>query len=104
MKTGIHPTNHRPVIFEDVSNGKQFLISTTAATTEKAKWTDGQEYDGLVFLATKFFDEYGGSTRSNMVSIGVHEIAHQWWFGLVGNDQALEPWLDEAMSVYSEKI
>ena len=22
------------------------------------------------------------------VAIGVHEIAHQWWFGLVGNDQA----------------
>ena len=39
-----------------------------------------------------------------MVSIGVHEIAHNWWFGLVGNDQALEPWLDEAMAVYSERI
>jgi len=65
---------------------------------------DGQEYDGLVFLATKFYDEYGGSERSNMVSIGVHEIAHQWWFGLVGSDQAMEPWLDEAMAVYSENI
>ena len=65
---------------------------------------DGQEYDGLVFLATKFYDEYNGSERSNMVTIGVHEIAHQWWFGLVGSDQALEPWLDEAMSVYSEDL
>ena len=36
--------------------------------------------------------------------IGVHEIAHQWWFGLVGNDQSLEPWLDEAMATYSEHI
>ena len=66
--------------------------------------TDGKEYDGLVFLASEFYDSYGGSARSEMVSIGVHEIAHQWWFGLVGNDQALEPWLDEAMSVYSERI
>jgi len=65
---------------------------------------DGQEYDGLVFLSSDFYDQYGGSARSNMVSIGVHEIAHNWWFGLVGNDQALEPWLDEAMSVYSEHI
>ncbi|MGB7875363.1 MAG: M1 family metallopeptidase [Anaerolineales bacterium] len=65
---------------------------------------DGQEYDGLVFLSSDFYDQYGGSNRSNMVSIGVHEIAHNWWFGLVGNDQALEPWLDEAMSVYSERI
>jgi aminopeptidase N len=38
------------------------------------------------------------------VTIGVHEIAHQWWFGLVGNDQALEPWLDEALALYSERI
>jgi hypothetical protein len=63
---------------------------------------DGQEYDGLVFLGTKFYAEYGGSAKSNMVSIGVHEISHQWWFGLVGNDQALEPWLDEALAIYSE--
>ena len=65
---------------------------------------DGQEYDGLVFLSSDFYDQYGGSNRSNMVSIGVHEIAHNWWFGLVGNDQASEPWLDEALSVYSERI
>jgi hypothetical protein len=65
---------------------------------------DGQEYDGLCFLSSNFYDQYGGSNRSNMVSIGVHEIAHNWWFGLVGNDQALEPWLDEAMAVYSERI
>jgi hypothetical protein len=32
----------------------------------------------------------------------VHVKAHQWWQGLVGNDQAWEPWLDEALSTYSE--
>ncbi|MCK7516234.1 MAG: hypothetical protein MZV64_00150 [Ignavibacteriales bacterium] len=51
----------------------------------------------LVFLATKFYNEYSGSARSNLVTIGAHEIAHQWWFGLAGSDQALEPWLDEAL-------
>ena len=65
---------------------------------------DGQEYDGLIFLATKFYNEYDGSARSNLVAIGVHEIAHQWWYGLVGNDAATEPWLDEALSVYSEAL
>ncbi|MFZ5882358.1 MAG: M1 family metallopeptidase [Chloroflexota bacterium] len=70
----------------------------------QADLNDGQEYDGLVFLATKFYNEYNGSARSNLVTIGVHEIAHQWWFGLVGSDQALEPWLDEALCVYSEAI
>ena len=70
----------------------------------QADLNDGQEYDGLVFLATKFYNEYDGSARSNLVAIGVHEIAHQWWFGLVGSDQATEPWVDEAIAVYSESI
>lgn len=70
----------------------------------QADLNDGQEYDGMVFLATKFYNEYDGSARSNLVTIGVHEIAHQWWFGLVGSDQAMEPWLDEALCVYSEAI
>jgi hypothetical protein len=70
----------------------------------QADINDGQEYDGLVFLSTEFYGQYGGEAKSNLVTIGVHEIAHQWWFGLVGNDQALEPWLDEAMALYSERI
>ncbi len=65
---------------------------------------DGQEYDGLVIVASDFYGQYGGGAKNNLTTIGVHEIAHQWWFGLVGNDQASEPWLDEAMATYSEKI
>ena len=70
----------------------------------QADLNDGQEYDGLVFLATKFYNEYNGSARSNLVTIGVHEVAHEWWFGLVGSDQAMEPWLDEALAIYSEAM
>jgi hypothetical protein len=65
---------------------------------------DGQEYDGLVFLASKFYTDYNGTAKSNLFTIGTHEISHQWWFGLVGSDQASEPWLDEALAVYSERI
>lgn len=65
---------------------------------------DGMEYDGLIFLASKFYGQYTGGARNNLATIGVHEIAHQWWYGLVGNDHALEPWLDEALSTYSERI
>lgn len=65
---------------------------------------DGMEYDGLIFLSTDFYRQYNGTSRSNLVTIGVHEIAHQWWYSLVGNDHALEPWLDEALSTYSERL
>lgn len=65
---------------------------------------DGMEYDGLVFLSTDFYSQYNGTARSNLTTIGVHEIAHQWWYSLVGSDHALEPWLDEALATYSERI
>jgi hypothetical protein len=68
----------------------------------EADFLDGMEYDGLVFLSHAFYDFYTGDPMSNLTIIAAHEVAHQWFYGLVGNDQALEPWLDEALSTYSE--
>jgi peptidase M1-like protein len=67
-------------------------------------YVDGMEYDGLIFLSRNFYDAYDGTHQNNLTTIGVHETAHQWWYGLVGNDQAMEPWLDEALATYSEHI
>ena len=44
MKKDIHPDNYRLVIFEDSSNGEQFLIGSTVETEETGKWSDGTEY------------------------------------------------------------
>ena len=32
-----------------------------------------------------------------------HELAHEWWYALIGDDQAQEPWLDEAFASYAEE-
>ena len=65
---------------------------------------DGMEYDGLFFLSQDFYTTYDGTELNNLIDLAVHETAHQWWFGLVGNDQALDPWLDEALATYSEEL
>src|SRR2546426_6145047 len=31
-----------------------------------------------------------------------HELGHQWFFGLVGNDQGRDPWIDEGLATYAE--
>jgi hypothetical protein len=35
--------------------------------------------------------------------IVTHELAHEWWYALVSDDQAKAPWLDEAFASYSEE-
>jgi len=70
----------------------------------EADFLDGMEYDGLFFLSYGFYDLYDGTPKGYLTFIAAHETAHQWWYGLVGNDQALEPWLDESLCTYMENI
>ncbi len=65
---------------------------------------DGMEYSGMAFLPRVFYEEYDGTQHSNLAMLTVHEVAHQWWFEAVGNDQALYPWLDESLATYSERV
>ncbi len=44
MKSSIHPTNYRPVVFSDDVAGFAFLTKSTAQTTDTIKWEDGNEY------------------------------------------------------------
>jgi hypothetical protein len=73
-------------------------------TVVEADFLDGMEYDGLYFLSKGFYNLYSGGPGDYLTAIAAHETAHQWWYSAVGNDQALEPWLDEALSTFSEKV
>ncbi|HEY3310176.1 MAG TPA: M1 family aminopeptidase [Anaerolineales bacterium] len=76
----------------------------SALSVAETDLNDGLETDGLYFLASSFYSGFDGSVRNNLSTIAVHETAHQWWYGAVANNQAVEPWLDEAMATYSEHI
>lgn len=64
----------------------------------------GMEYPGVCTIAENLFDPSGniqGVPNSiYLESVIVHEIAHQWFYNMVGNDQQDEPWLDEALAQY----
>lgn len=53
----------------------------------------GIEYPGMTFLG-----QDGGQ------SVTTHELAHMWFYGLVGDDQELHPWMDEAFATAAEEI
>jgi hypothetical protein len=35
--------------------------------------------------------------------VAVHETAHQWFYAMVGDSQARDPWLDEAFATFAEQ-
>jgi hypothetical protein len=59
----------------------------------------GMEYPGLVVVEDGLYPGVGG-----VEWLTAHEVAHQWWFAVVGNDQIDDPWLDEALTQYSTML
>ncbi|MDO0929250.1 M1 family aminopeptidase [Streptomyces sp. TG1A-8] len=61
------------------------------AVIDNNYWFGGMEYPGFVL---------------DLVSTTAltHEIAHQWWYGIVGDDEYTNPWLDEAFTDYATDL
>ncbi|MFW5691258.1 MAG: M1 family metallopeptidase [Chloroflexota bacterium] len=65
---------------------------------------DGMEFSGLIFVGDSWYTRYDGIPAGYLTLITAHEVAHQWWYLQVGNDPALAPWLDEALTTYTEYL
>lgn len=56
----------------------------------------GMEYPGLVLLSNQAnFD----SVRSTML----HELGHQWFYAIIGNNQITDAWIDEGMATFFQR-
>lgn len=55
----------------------------------------GMEYPNLIMISNQIADEV------DYLNVIIHETAHQWWYGVVGNDEFTYPWLDEALTEFS---
>jgi hypothetical protein len=58
--------------------------------------TDGIEMSGVIHL--------GDVSPIRDGWLIDHEVAHMWFFGLVGNNQARDPWLDEAFATLVQRM
>ncbi|MGD2058064.1 MAG: M1 family metallopeptidase, partial [Anaerolineales bacterium] len=65
----------------------------------------GIEYPGVMGINIELFDPDasfdGVPSGAYLEGTVAHEIAHQWFYNLVGNDQTRQPWLDEALAQYA---
>jgi hypothetical protein len=60
----------------------------------------GIEYPMLAGVTDSLYNMDGGYFDW----ITAHEVAHQWWYGLVGSDPVNEAWLDEALTQYAASL
>jgi hypothetical protein len=58
---------------------------------------DGQEYPAALQLGDDI-------KQKRLRSLVAHEVSHQWFYALVGNNQAEDPWLDEALATFGEAL
>lgn len=75
----------------------------------ETNFTGGAEFSGLVIYGSRMYHVYlygpqGQGIRTALYTLVPHETSHQWWYGVVGNNQIIEPWLDEALAKYCEQL
>jgi hypothetical protein len=46
--------------------------------------------------------QFGDVNADRIPALAAHEIAHQWFYSLVGNNQACHPWIDEGFATYAQ--
>jgi len=72
--------------------------SLTVVDPVRGSGVDGMEYPALVAAGTDWLAPAGGAEPEATV---LHELAHQFWYGLVANDEVEHAWLDEGFATYA---
>jgi hypothetical protein len=108
---------------EGLQDGAEFALHVAAAALETFNGMFGEypyteldivttptsalgiEYPGIIVGTVNMYDLEAGADSGVPVtaileSTTAHEVAHQWFYNVVGNDQLDEPWLDEALVSY----
>ncbi|MBK9926605.1 MAG: M1 family metallopeptidase [Anaerolineales bacterium] len=57
----------------------------------------GIEYPGMIAITTRIYESMGDTMEATVA----HEVGHQWFYGLVGDDQLDDPWLDESLTQFA---
>jgi len=76
---------------------------TTLNIVEDYGFYYGMEYPCQVYLSNLINDRYQASqiSAATLDAVIAHEVAHQWWYQLVGNDEIDVGFLDEGLTVWS---
>ncbi|HXV78014.1 MAG TPA: M1 family metallopeptidase, partial [Candidatus Polarisedimenticolaceae bacterium] len=60
--------------------------------------TGGMEYPTFFTCGTRIFNPFGADSPE---SVTIHEVGHQFWYGVVANNEFEHAWIDEGLNTFS---
>jgi hypothetical protein len=85
--------------FGDAFGRYPYPVLTVVHPPEWAPAASGMEYPMLI---TTGFPWYTSLASSFVERVALHELGHQWFYGLVATDEHSWPFLDEGLATYAE--
>ena len=108
LPSSYRPINTPPQVLQMISHAVVAFSEslgpfplTEIDVVETGVMIGGYEFSGLVVVDHQ---QRVYSTFANYRYLVYHELAHQWWYNLIGNEVVAEPWLDEAFATYSAAL
>lgn len=97
---------------------KRYLAATSHALRYYGHWFGAYPYKTITVVDPAYRSSSGGMEYPTFVTGGthfwapanvlrpegvtVHEVGHQWWYGMSANNEFEEAWLDEGLNSWSE--
>ena len=117
-RPGLPPVDMRLLLQpEHEAQAERHFAATSASLEHYGKWygpyryghitvvdpawgsnSGGMEYPTLFTCGTRIFNPLGGDSPE---SVTIHEAGHQFWYGMVGNNEFDHAWLDEGLNTFS---
>lgn len=90
--------------------GRRALLRDAARAMRTMTLEAGPYRASELDVVQSAFGGFGGMEYPELVMTetwpvaSVHEVAHQWFYGMIGDDEYAAPWLDESFATYAERL
>jgi hypothetical protein len=86
-----------------IAESTRDLVQLLGAFPYEDLWVTvlSSQTSGIEFPGAIQFGDVDPVERRGLVT---HELAHMWFYGLVGNDQGEHPWLDESFATFAQLV
>jgi hypothetical protein len=103
---------------EHAGQAERHFNATRAALKYYGEWFGAYPYGHITVIDPAYQSGAGGMEYPTLFTAGsrwiapstvltpdevtIHEAGHQWWYGIVGNNETEDAWMDEGFNTFSE--